>query len=387
MESILTGLGSLIAGMFTTILKTVVHNGWVLAISIVAAVALKTYVNTEKLGRFLTGKARVSIFLSVAVGAFTPFCACGTMAVIVGMLTTALPWGPIMAFLTSSPLMSPDGFLMLSGLVSLRFAVALTLASLGIGVFSGFATQWIERHTGMLRGQARYLGDARNAACACADTPAAKTACGCGASAAASASACGCGAPPLVTVSACGCGTNERRGNDDVSGETAPLSDGNAACCAALPAQQSSGFARLLARARARDFLKGLVDLGLKQILLYFCIFVGIGYLVNSLVPATIVSALLGANNAGAVPLAALIGLPLYLTTESSIPLIQSMLQSGASEGAMLAFIITGSATSAWVIAGLTTFMKRKALALYVGFILLGGMAAGYLYDLTLRLL
>jgi uncharacterized membrane protein YraQ (UPF0718 family) len=63
------------------------------------------------------------------------------------------------------------------------------------------------------------------------------------------------------------------------------------------------------------------------------------------------------------------------------------MLQSGASEGAMLAFIITGSATSAWVIAGLTTFMKRKALALYVGFILLGGMAAGYLYNLVLRLL
>jgi uncharacterized membrane protein YraQ (UPF0718 family) len=51
----------------------------------------------------------------------------------------------------------------------------------------------------------------------------------------------------------------------------------------------------------------------------------------------------------------------------------------------MLAFIISGSATSAWVIAGLTTFMKKRALGLYVAYILLGSMLAGYLYDLILR--
>jgi uncharacterized membrane protein YraQ (UPF0718 family) len=373
MESVLTTIGNVIAGMFTTIVKTVAHNGWVLAISIVTAVALKTYVNTEKLGRYLTGRSRVSIFLSVAVGAFTPFCACGTMAVIVGMLTTALPWGPIMAFLTSSPLMSPDGFLMLSGLISLRFAVALTLASLAIGVCSGFATQWIERHTGYMRRQARYLGDARNAACACKSD---------------AQPACGCGAPSAVSAkTVCGCAPASLDTPVDTAGDIGVPVGGSAACCAAIPARDGGRLARLLIKARAGEFLKGLVDLGLKQILLFFCVFVGIGYLVNSLVPTYIVSALLGANNAGAVPLASLIGLPLYLTTESSIPLIRSMLQSGASEGAMLAFIITGSATSAWVIAGLTTFMKRKALALYVGFILLGGMAAGYLYDLVLRLL
>ena len=139
MESALSFIGNLLVGLVTTVLNSLAHNWWVLALSILTAVALKTYVNTEKLSKFLTGKTRVSILLSVAVGAFTPFCACGTMAVIVGMLTTTLPWGPIMAFLTSSPLMSPDGFLMISGMIGLRFAVALTVASLVIGVASGFA--------------------------------------------------------------------------------------------------------------------------------------------------------------------------------------------------------------------------------------------------------
>jgi len=76
------------------------------------------------------------------------------------------------------------------------------------------------------------------------------------------------------------------------------------------------------------------------------------------------------------------IGLPLYITTESATPIIQSILKSGASEGSMLAFIITGSATSAWVIAGLNTFMRRRAILLYIGFVLAGGILSGYLYNL-----
>ena len=132
------------------------------------------------------------------------------------------------------------------------------------------------------------------------------------------------------------------------------------------------------------DLVDDFVSLGLKQILLYFSIFVGVGYLVNSFVPTSIISALFGAQQLTAVPLASLIGLPLYLTTESGIPIVQSLLASGASQGAMLAFLITGSATSAFVIAGLSTFMKKRAILLYVGYILAGGMICGWLYDLVL---
>jgi hypothetical protein len=50
----------------------------------------------------------------------------------------------------------------------------------------------------------------------------------------------------------------------------------------------------------------------------------------------------------------------------------------------MLAFIITGSATSTWVIAGLSTFLRKRAILLYVGFVLAGGLVCRYLYDLAL---
>lgn len=52
----------------------------------------------------------------------------------------------------------------------------------------------------------------------------------------------------------------------------------------------------------------------------------------------------------------------------------------------MLAFMITGSATSAWVIVGISAFLKKKVIGLYMSYILAGGIVLGYLYDLLLAL-
>ena len=369
METVLPYLADLISKTVLAVLESLAHNWAVLAFSIVTAVVLKTYVNTQKMQKFLVGRSNVSVFASVAVGAFTPFCACGTMAVIVGMLTTTLPWGPIMAFLTSSPLMSPDGFVMITGVLGLGFAIALTIASVFIGLISGFATLAIERRTGFLRDQSRYAKGAPEAP---------------------SAAACS-NAAPAAPQSACGCGTAQTVASDNSLGAQPELGTPAlaaagevASCCAAQPRSGLFDWKSFARKMKLCDLADDFVSLGLKQILLYFSIFVGVGYLVNSFVPTSIISGLFGAQQLTAVPLASLIGLPLYLTTESGIPIVQSLLASGASQGAMLAFLITGSATSAFVIAGLSTFMKKRAILLYVGYILAGGMICGWLYDLVL---
>ena len=354
MDAVFSYIGNLLGDTLLAVWTSLSHNWIVLSFAIITAVLMKTYVNTEKLSKALLKRRRVSIFASVAVGAFTPFCACGTMAVIIGMLTTTLPWGPIMAFLTSSPLMSPDGFILISGMIGVRFAIALTLASVLIGLASGFLTNRIDQRTNFLKNQARYMDSRKSnnakpkaSSCACSAQPQAAT-CGCA----------GGAAPDLDAgkTDGCGCGAEQEQ-------------------------KARTGFAD---RFKLRELGKGLVDLGLKQILLYFSLFVAVGYLINRFVPTSIISALFGANSILAVPLAAVVGLPLYITTDAAIPVIQSMIASGAGEGAMLAFIITGSATSAWVIAGLATFLKKKAIALYVGYVLAGGLLCGYLYDLAL---
>jgi uncharacterized membrane protein YraQ (UPF0718 family) len=347
------------------VVTSLAHNWLPLALAIVIAAVMKVHADPRRLERALARRKHAAILGSVAVGAFTPLCACGTMAVVLGMLTATVPWAPIMAFLTSSPLMSPDGFVLLTGLIGLEFAVALALASLGIGVGSGYLTHLVEARTGWLRGQTRFAGPA---------APAKATGCACAAPApvAAPAAPCACAASPASAPAFC------------CTPWALPSAGGAALVDAALAPVMA--LRRLSARLRLPETVRALREVGAQQILVSFVVFVAVGYLINRLVPVEYVGALFGRGHAYSVPFAALVGLPFYVTTESSVPIIQSLLQSGASKGSMLAFMITGPATSAWVVAGLATFLRPRAIALYVGLILAGGILAGYGYEAFLLL-
>lgn len=328
MNAVWTYLWELLTQTVQAVGISLSHNWKVLLLSILMAVGLRTYVNSDKLTRVLFKRKKVSIIASVLFGAFTPLCACGTTAVLIGMLTTALPWGPIMAFLTSSPLMSPDGFVFIAGVINLRFAIALTIASLVIGIASGFITNVIEKKTNFLTNQSRYLG-------------------------------------------------KEMKSSNISSGPAAQAS------CACSTEGQPILRANWMEKLKLKEFTLGILQLGIKQILFFYIVFIAIGFIINYFIPTSVITLLFGQKSFYAVPLASLIGLPLYITTNSGIPIIQSLMDSGASEGAMLAFMITGSATSAWVIAGLASFMKKRAIILYVAFVLAGGMLAGYALDIV----
>jgi hypothetical protein len=114
--------------------------------------------------------------------------------------------------------------------------------------------------------------------------------------------------------------------------------------------------------------------------------FAFIGYLLNGLVPAAWVTALFGRGNAYSVPLAATLGLPLYVNSEASLPMIRALLDSGMSQGAVMAFLIAGSGTSMGAIAGALTIARWRVVGLVVGVLWIGAMCAGFAYDLLLAL-
>lgn len=359
------------------VLESLIHNLPALLLGIFIAAAMKVYVDAVSMRSWLMRRSSVSVPATVVFGAFTPFCACGTMAVVLSMLATALPWGPVMAFLTSSPLMSPEGFVMISGIISPVFAIALAAASVIIGLGSGYATHVIEKKTRFLDNQLRF--DSRKAVatageCACSATGGAmqpgNTAC---CNTANKQCGCGCNAesPEAAVVSGCG-----------VPPEAAPAVYG---CCDAqvrFP-QKIRGF---LIRRKVDMLFKAAFDVGIKRILPYFSLFAGIGYLINRFIPSEWIAALFGNQSIFAVPLAAAVGLPLYVNGDSAIPMIRSLMQSGVGAGAMLAFMITGPGTSAGVMAGIATIMKKRALALYIAYLFVGAIVLGYAYELALVL-
>ena len=304
--------------MIMEIIGSLIHNWVPLSLAILIAAIMKVYVDHDKLKNVLLRKSKISILASVAVGAFTPLCACGTMAVIIAMLTIALPWGPIMAFLTSSPLMSPEGFIMLAGIINLKFAIALTLASIVIGLGSGYLTHLIEKKTDFLKNQTRFSKKPQVQSCGCSDA-----------------------APILEQIQTCSC--------SDAASIPEPLCCDVQLCCSApigyhIPnLTWISAYGKIpimnidtdilfgfLKKIKWQEIAESLINVGVKQILLFYSIFVAVGFLINHFVPTSTIVALFSAKNIFAVPLGALIGLPIYISGESSIPLIKTLMAQEA---------------------------------------------------------
>jgi uncharacterized membrane protein YraQ (UPF0718 family) len=344
------------------LLQTLSHNGLVLLLGILIAGALRVYIDTERMKQWLMGRAALSIPATVAFGAFTPFCACGTMAVVLGMLATSLPWGAIMAFLTSSPLMSPDEFVLISGILGMRFAVALTVASVLIGLGAGYLANLLQKRTTLFQDQLRFAAapkksKTRSVTIKREDLRAASYV---------SATACCTSTPPAAFCCAASAG---------------------ASCCASAQPARAGSFADFLRRMMLDALAETVFDLGIRKILPLFLLFAAVGYLINRFIPAAWISAVFGAQNAFAVPIAALVGLPLYVSGSAAIPLLDSLQQAGVSSGAMLAFMITGPGTSAGVIAGISSILKPRAIAFYLACLMVGAIVLGYLFDAVLLLL
>jgi uncharacterized membrane protein YraQ (UPF0718 family) len=120
-----------------------------------------------------------------------------------------------------------------------------------------------------------------------------------------------------------------------------------------------------------------------KRLLVMFLSFAFIGYFLNGLIPAAWIAAIFGSGNAFSVPLAATLGLPLYINSEASLPLVRAMLDSGMSQGAALAFLITGAGTSFGAVVGMLTIARWRVVALVVGTLWVGAVLSGILYNLA----
>jgi uncharacterized membrane protein YraQ (UPF0718 family) len=78
------------------------------------------------------------------------------------------------------------------------------------------------------------------------------------------------------------------------------------------------------------------------------------------------------------------LGLPFYVNTEASLPLVRAMLDAGMSQGAALAFLITGAGTSFGAVAGALTIARWRVIGLVIGTLWVGAVLFGYAYNAML---
>lgn len=84
------------------------------------------------------GRETLMIITAALFGGLSPFCSCGVIPLIAALLAMGVPLAPVMAFWLASPIMDPAMFALTVGALGIDFAIAKTIAAVGIGLMGGF---------------------------------------------------------------------------------------------------------------------------------------------------------------------------------------------------------------------------------------------------------
>ncbi len=122
------------------------------------------------------------------------------------------------------------------------------------------------------------------------------------------------------------------------------------------------------------------VDL-LKKVGPYVVIAIGIGAIIHGYAPADFLIKYAGPNNPLAVPIAVLIGVPLYSNAAGIIPLVAVFIEKGIPIGTALAFMMAVTALSFPEMIILRKVLKPKLLGIFIGILAVSIIAIGYLFN------
>ncbi|MCC7555047.1 MAG: permease [Methanoculleus marisnigri] len=114
-----------------------------------------------------------------------------------------------------------------------------------------------------------------------------------------------------------------------------------------------------------------------QQVFPYLILGAGIGAFIYGFIPGDLIVSLAGPDNPLAIPVAAVIGIPMYIRAETLIPVSAVLLEKGMGIGAVMALIIGGAGASIPEVTLLAAIFERRLVAAFVAVILGVAVLAG----------
>ncbi len=327
---------------------------------------LMEYLPPSRVRSFLSNKLTwVQYLLGSGLGALTPFCSCSTVPITAGLLKGGVPFGPTMAFLFASPVLNP----VIIALVLSLLGYKVTLVYVVVTFIGSMAAALLMSRLGM-EAQVKPLLQVQAACCGGEAGPEVmpvkiQPSAGCCPSESVqpmkmitlpTLQAPGCCAQQAGTPQASCCSVNFE--DDGVSGSTQ------------VPFKEKMKQASL----SAVDTFKG--------VFWYLLLGAGIGAFIYGFFPQDLVVRLAGPGNPWSIPIAAIIGVPMYIRAETIIPISAALVGKGMGVGTVLALIIGGAGASIPELLILGSMFRKKLIFAFVLNVFLVAVAAGFLVDL-----
>jgi hypothetical protein len=355
--------------IFDTVLTGFLHIWPYLIITIPLAVIVQVSGVSKKIGRAFNGRPVISILLATIVGAFSPFCSCGVIPVIWSLLAGGVPLAPVMSFWLASPSMDPEMFFLSVSMLGWNMAVWRLLATFAMSITGGLITHGLVAR--------EWVGSDILRSRPAATIPNVFQLLKTGWSKLQSVIA-----PSYTVMSDINSdGTVQIQCTaDSCSGETNEASDPVKPDVYEEPGHETdqntgvnSRFKEILIESKSAILL----------VAKFMAIALTLDALIKLYIPEAWISDILGGENPLTIVIAAVIGIPIYTTNITALPLIGGLLDQGMNAGAALAFLVVGPTTTIPAMTAVFGLTSRKVFLLYLIFILSGGIIMGILRNVS----
>ena len=320
---------------------------------------IQEFIPDEKIRGVLQRPRKViGNMLGAFFGALTPFCSCSTTPVLVGLLNAGAPFGASMSFLLTSPVLNPIIIGLFLTLFGWRVTLVYSILVFALAVVAGMVWERLG-----LESDVKDLKLVNIESC-CAST---------------TANACCTPAVPGPMVI-------------DTKSCCAPVTD---TCCTPAPSGPMAidlGTLTMntmdmdetpLWKQRVLGAYQGAKNLFI-QVLPYLLLGAGIGALIYGFMPENLLARVAGPDKLFAVPIAAVIGIPMYIRAESIIPIGMTLLGKGMAMGTVAALVIGGAGASIPEVTLLASIFKPRLVGVFVITILVIACITGYVFNLAL---
>ena len=116
----------------------------------------------------------------------------------------------------------------------------------------------------------------------------------------------------------------------------------------------------------------------------YILVGIAIGGVIHGYVPEDFMASIMGKEAWWSVPLAILVGIPMYTNAAGVIPIVQALLTKGAALGTVLTFMMSVIALSLPEMIILRKVLKVRLIATFVGVVAVGILIVGYVFNAVL---
>ncbi len=111
---------------------------------------------------------------------------------------------------------------------------------------------------------------------------------------------------------------------------------------------------------------------------------IAVGAAIHGYVPEAFMASIMGKDAWWAVPLAVLMGVPMYTNAAGVIPIVQALLTKGAALGTVLAFMMSVIALSLPELVILRKVLRPRLIATFVAVVASGILLVGYVFNAVL---